>query len=82
MRSYVTRERARYIEAASPAIIRHREESPVAIISHPFVRFTELGHQMVNFGVRGVLFGRIVLQLLQIDIPSRLELAAAGATGG
>jgi hypothetical protein len=37
---------------------------------------------MVNLGVRGVLFGRIVLQLLQIDIPSRLELAAAGATGG
>lgn len=37
---------------------------------------------MVNSRVRQVFFGRIVLQLLQIDIPSRLELAAAGATGG
>lgn len=33
---------------------------------------------MVNSRVRQILFGRIVLEFLQIDIPSRLELAAAG----
>lgn len=33
---------------------------------------------MVNSRVRQVFFGRIVLQFLQIDIPSRFKLAAAG----
>lgn len=48
----------------------------------PFVRFAKLlGEQMVNPRVRQILFRRIVLELLQIDIPSRLELAAAGAAG-
>jgi len=34
---------------------------------------------MVDSRVRQIFFGRIVLQFLQIDIPSRFELAAAGA---
>lgn len=52
-------------------------------IPYPFVRFTELlGEQMVDSRVCQVLLGGIVLEFLQIDIPSRLELTAAGAEGG
>lgn len=37
---------------------------------------------MVDSRVRQVFLGGIVLEFLQIDIPSRLELAAAGTEGG
>lgn len=37
---------------------------------------------MVDSRVRQIFLGGIVLKFLQIDIPSRLELAAAGAEGG
>lgn len=55
------------------------ENLGLTIISYPFVWFTKLfGEQMVDSRVRQVFFGRIVLQFLQIDIPSRFELTAAG----
>jgi len=59
---------------------KFEENLDSTIISYPFVRFTKLfGEQMVDSRVRQIFFGRIVLQFLQIDIPSRFELAAAGA---
>lgn len=63
----------------SRADSRFEENLDLTIISYPFVWFTKLfGKQMVDSRVRQVFFGRIVLQFLQIDIPSRFELAAAG----
>lgn len=67
------------IDHISRADSGFEENLDSTIISYPFVWFTKLlGEQMVNSRVRQVFFGRIVLQFLQIDIPSRFKLAAAG----